>query len=377
MQRIVFKAAIASLMIALVASLWTAPSIGQNDKQIEKVMQALPEKAPAKPKAKRKVLIFSKTAGFRHGSIAIGAKAIAMMGDKTGAFTAHHTEDESFFEPEKLKTFDAVWMMNTTGACLKPGAKFVDDKGETIFGAKDAQVDQKTVVVDEKGKAIEGAKVAKIDGKDVGVDADGKAIPKAKLTKTGGRTAIVDAKGQELPTAKKITPDPQREELLKKSLADFIASGKGLAGCHSATDTYQNWKDYNQMMGGAFVSHPWSQKVPVKNLEPKHPLNAAFDGKDFEISDEIYMFRDDTALPSDRRILLSLDGDKMDLTKQKRKNGQYPISWCGTFGKGRTFYCSLGHGEHIYWDPKVLQHYLAGLQYVLGDLDVDATPSSK
>jgi len=264
--------------------------------QVDKVTAALPDRAPAKPKQARKLLIFSKTAGFRHDSIPIGVKALTMMGVKTGAYTAFATEDESFFEPEKLKTFDAVFMLNTTGNCLKP-----------------------------KG----------------GEDAD------------------------------------KREEMLKKSLADFVASGKGLAGCHSATDTYQNWKEYNQMMGGAFVSHPWSQKVPVKNLEPKHVLNAAFDGQDFEISDEIYMFRDDTALPSDRKILLALDGDKMDLTKQKRKNGQYPISWLSTFGKGRTFYCSLGHSDHIYWDARVLRHYLAGLQYVLGDLEADATPSAK
>jgi type 1 glutamine amidotransferase len=375
MQRSVFAGVIALVAICLVLA--GLPATAQNDKTIEKVMQAIPEKAPAAPKAKRKVLIFSKTAGFRHGSIAIGAKAIAMMGDKTGAYTALHTEDESIFEPEKLKTFDAVWMMNTTGACLKGAVKFVDEKGEIIAGAKEAQVDQKVTVVDEKGKAIDGAKVAKIDGKDVPVDADGKAIAKAKLAKSGGRTAIVDAKGQELTTAKKIAPDPQREELLKKSLADFVAGGKGLAGCHSATDTYQQWKEYNQMMGGAFVSHPWSQKVPVKNLEPKHVLNAAFDGQDFEISDEIYMFRDDTALPSERKILLALDGDKMDLTKQKRKNGQYPISWLSTYGKGRTFYCSLGHSDHIYWDARVLRHYLAGLQYVLGDLEADASPSAK
>lgn len=297
MHRLLFRAALACAVAALLVVDGSSVS-GQDAKTIEKVTAALPAEAPAKPKAKRKLLIFSKTAGFRHGSIAVGAKAIAMMGDKTGAFTALHTEDESIFEPSKLNEFDAVWMMNTTGACLRPK---IDDKAAAM----------------------------------------------------------------------------KREEELKASLEEFVKNGKGLGGCHSATDTYQNWKAYNQMMGGAFVSHPWSTKVPVKNLEPKHPLNAAFDGKDFEINDEIYMFRDDTALPTERKILLALDGDKMDLTKQKRKNGQYPISWVSTFGKGRTFYCSLGHNNHIYHDPAVLKHYLAGIQYMLGDLDVDAAPSAK
>src|SRR5262245_24398005 len=106
-------------LIAAVSGAAGDPADAQNPKTIEKVMEALPDKAPASPKEKRKLLIFSKTAGFRHGSIAIGAKAIAMMGDKTGAYTAFHTEDESFFEPDKLKTFDAVFMLNTTGDCLR------------------------------------------------------------------------------------------------------------------------------------------------------------------------------------------------------------------------------------------------------------------
>jgi type 1 glutamine amidotransferase len=282
------------------AALLNLTATAQPPDQLAKVEKALPEKAPAAPKQPRNILIYSKTAGFRHSSISIGTRAIILMGDKTKAYTALATEDESYFEPEKLAKFDAVFMLNTTGNCLRPKT---GDKGE-----QDA-----------------------------------------------------------------------REELLKKSLNDFVSSGKGLIGVHSATDTYGGWKDYNKMMGGAFVSHPWHQKVPVKNLDPTNPVNAAFGGKDFEIADEIYMFRDDTALPTDRRFLLSLDMVKMgekDAGKGKRKDGTYPISWIASYGKGRTFYCSLGHREEIFWNPDVMKHYLAGIQYALGDLEADAAPQS-
>ncbi len=261
---------------------------------LDKVTEALPDKAPVQPKQPRRILIFSKTTTFWHDSIPIGVKAITMMGDKTGAYTALATEDESFFEPEKLKAFDAVLMLNTTGEPLRP--------------------------------------------------------------KNG---------------------DKEREEMLKKSLVDFVAGGKGLIGTHSGTDTYRGWKEYNQMMGGAFVSHPWHQKVPVKVLDPKHPVNAAFGGMDFEITDEIYMFRDDTALPNARRYLLALDTTKMtekDVAKGTRTDGFFPVAWVATYGKGRNFYCSLGHRQEIYWNPMILKHYLAGIQYALGDLPADATP---
>ncbi|MFN4258841.1 MAG: ThuA domain-containing protein [Gemmataceae bacterium] len=288
------------LVVTLVAVLH-GPVFGQ-DQLLDQINAALPDKAPAKPQQARKILIFSKTNGFRHGSIPIGVKAITMMGDKTGAYTAFATEDESWFEPEKLKAFDAVFMLNTTGECLRP-----------------------------------------------------KDLPKDPAER---KAAL------------------EREEMLKQSLVDFVQSGKGLIGVHSATDTYKGWKEYNQMMGGAFAGHPWHTKVPIKNLAPAHPINAAFDGKDFEATDEIYQFRADTALPTDRKFLLALDTDKMDVSKGSRKDGLYPVSWVGTYGKGRTFYCSLGHRNEIFHNPTVLRHYLAGIQYALGDLEADATPSA-
>lgn len=124
-----------ALALALLLVTWSAPAAAQDAKMLDKVMAALPEKAPVKPKAPHKILIFSRTAGFRHSSIPVGAKAIAMMGDKTGAYTAFHTEDESFFEPEKLAKFDAVFMLNTTGNCFFPkeGTKEERSKREEML----------------------------------------------------------------------------------------------------------------------------------------------------------------------------------------------------------------------------------------------------
>lgn len=291
------------LLGAVLAIVMASTAAGQpkvNPDVLKKIEAALPEKAPAKPMKARRVLIFSKTNGFRHGSIATGAASLTMLGKKTGAFTAVHSEDESMFEPETLKQFDAVIMLNTTGEIFRP---------------------------------------RKLPG--------GEAEKKEALA---------------------------REERLKQSLVDFVKSGKGLAGTHSATDTYKRWKEYNDMMGGAFAGHPWHTEVPVRLLDGKHPLNKVFGGKGFTVKDEIYQFRDDTALPSDRRMLLSLDPTWDQLGKGRRKDKFYPVSWISSYGKGRTFYCSLGHRNEIYYNPAVLEHYLAGFQYALGDLMADDKP---
>lgn len=265
---------------------------------VEKVKAAIPHQAPVKPKQQRNILVFSRTVGFRHSSIPIGVRAISLMGDRTGAYTVTATEDESFFQASRLNKFDAVFMLNTTGNCLRPKD-----------GSKEEQ--------------------------------------------------------------------DRREEEYKRNLVDFVTGGKGLIGIHSATDTYTAWKDYNRMMGGAFDGHPWNanSRVTIKNVAPDHPINAMFGGKGFEITDEIYQFRADTALPGERKYLLVLDNDKTDISIGKRKDRFYPISWISTFGKGRVFYCSLGHREDIFWNPLILQHYLAGIQYALGDLEADAMPN--
>ena len=47
--------------------------------------------------------------------------------------------------------------------------------------------------------------------------------------------------------------------------------------------------------GAGFQSHPWTKLVPVKNVDPSNPVNASLNGMDFEVDDEIYQFRLDTA----------------------------------------------------------------------------------
>ncbi len=168
-----------------------------------------------------------------------------------------------------------------------------------------------------------------------------------------------------------------RAERLRRSLLDFVAGGKGLVGIHAATDCSYKWPEYGEMIGGYFSGHPWNEKVAVKVEEPDHPLCAAFKGQDFEITDEIYQFRD----PYSRgklRVLLSLDTGKTDMTKEGigRTDGDFAVSWVRAYGKGRVFYCSLGHRNEIFWNAAILRHYLDGIQFALGDLAADATPSA-
>ncbi|WP_082391417.1 ThuA domain-containing protein [Jiulongibacter sediminis] len=63
------------------------------------------------------VLVFSKTAAFRHASIEAGQAALKKMASEKG-FTVSFTEDASQFSEANLKKFNAVLFLNTTGDVL-------------------------------------------------------------------------------------------------------------------------------------------------------------------------------------------------------------------------------------------------------------------
>lgn len=64
-----------------------------------------------------KVLVFSKTAGFRHNSISNGRKAIKKLGIEND-FQVDATEKASFFKQKNLKNYQVVIFLNTTGDVL-------------------------------------------------------------------------------------------------------------------------------------------------------------------------------------------------------------------------------------------------------------------
>jgi type 1 glutamine amidotransferase len=168
----------------------------------------------------------------------------------------------------------------------------------------------------------------------------------------------------------------QREPLLTRSLVDFVSSGKGLVGIHGATAIRDELKELAEMYGGQIMGHGGGAWW-VRPEEPGHPLCAPLGGQSFEVRDEIYVFRKPlTREPMTRdgvRVLLSLDLSKTEDPKL-RQDGDYPISWIRTFGKGRVFYCTLGHAKTAYTNPALMKHYLAGIQFAAGDLPADAAP---
>ncbi|RZU36615.1 type 1 glutamine amidotransferase [Streptomyces sp. BK022] len=73
--------------------------------------------AAAKPAETGRVLVFSKTAGFRHDSIPDGIAAVRQLG-ATDGLTVDATEDATAFTTRNLRRYDAVVFLSTTGDVL-------------------------------------------------------------------------------------------------------------------------------------------------------------------------------------------------------------------------------------------------------------------
>jgi len=79
----------------------------------QKIESALPLKAFAKPRKRRRLLIVDYRGG--HPSVPYADLAVQWMGAKTGAYEAVISHDMSLIGPDKLREFDAVYLNNTVG----------------------------------------------------------------------------------------------------------------------------------------------------------------------------------------------------------------------------------------------------------------------
>jgi type 1 glutamine amidotransferase len=173
-----------------------------------------------------------------------------------------------------------------------------------------------------------------------------------------------------------IFPTPE----LRTAFAAFIANGGGLVGNHGASVASEKWTEFGEILGARGASHREpTEKATLVIEDPAHPITRAFDGKPFEYVDEFYRLQAPYARDK-VRVLLSIDTLATNMTQGRcfgrcfRDDNDYPVAWIRQHGKGRVFYTSLGHSPDPFWDPRVLDMFLAGIQYALGDLQADATP---
>jgi type 1 glutamine amidotransferase/sugar phosphate isomerase/epimerase len=176
---------------------------------------------------------------------------------------------------------------------------------------------------------------------------------------------------------------------LRQSLLEFVYGGGGLLGVHGTSvaftrwpGAHEDWPEFGIMLGARGANHYDSKEhVFIKLDDPDHPVNQPFGGKGFDYRDEFFRVHE----PYSRnrvRVLLSIDTDKTKFEGQPRGNcfredNDYALAWVRNYGRGRVFYSTIAHNPYVFWDPKMLQFYLAATQFAMGDLAGPTVPSAK
>ena len=156
----------------------------------------------------------------------------------------------------------------------------------------------------------------------------------------------------------------QREELLS-----FVRDGKGFVAAHVALTAFESWPEFLDLIGARFDGHPISGAGTIVNEGGDFPATRHFPAS-FPFSDEFYQPKDHSREKID--VLLRLDLSKAAPNPSLHLNGDYPLAWAKTYGKGRVFFGSFAHSSET-WDIKDIQQmYFEAMKWALGL--TDATP---
>jgi uncharacterized protein (TIGR03437 family) len=161
----------------------------------------------------------------------------------------------------------------------------------------------------------------------------------------------------------------------KADLLDFIRSGKGFGGSHSATDTLYTWPEYGDMIGGIFDGHPWTQEAAEDVEDPENPIVGHM-APGFRTLEEYYQFRNFSR--DNVRVLLTLNTGTVDLSASgvNRTDGDFASVWIRRYGQGRVFYSAFGHFNESFTQPMFRTMLMQALLWLTGEIDMDATPRS-
>ncbi len=163
-------------------------------------------------------------------------------------------------------------------------------------------------------------------------------------------------------------------------LIRYVREGGGVAGLHGTTFSSQDVREFGELMGAQEGPHQYNgEPGTLKIDDPDSSLTRHFGGKGFSMIDEFYHFPPTGPYTREKlHVLLSVDADKTDLRRwQIRPDNDYGMVWIKSFGQGRVFNSVLGHRPEFYMMPDLVKLIAAGIQFVLGDLDADTTPSAK
>lgn len=136
---------------------------------------------------------------------------------------------------------------------------------------------------------------------------------------------------------------------------------------HCSTHSYRAAKtdEWRKCLGQTSMSHEKNRDFTVTNLKPEHPVMKGFPAEWRDMKDELY--KNEHIWPNTIPLAQAYGED----TKK-----DHMVVWVNTYGKGRVFGTTLGHGNHTMQDPVYLDLVTRGLLWACGKLDEQGRPKA-
>jgi type 1 glutamine amidotransferase len=143
------------------------------------------------------------------------------------------------------------------------------------------------------------------------------------------------------------------KEISERALAqldDFVSSGGGILGIHSATAAFKEQLHYFEILGGRFIGHGPVAPFDVKPV----PESEIFGGiPAFTVKDELYIHE--------------LQPGIMPHFTATHEGKEIPIVWTYQYGNGRVCYAVPGHRTETMRDKTYQEILQRGLTWVCGE----------
>ncbi len=172
-----------------------------------------------------------------------------------------------------------------------------------------------------------------------------------------------------------------RDKDVIDGLIRFVREGGGLAAIHGSTFASTDVPEYGELLGATTAPHRALEPAMLKIDDPDSPITKHFEGHSVTTVDELYHFPPSGPYSRENlHVLMSIDIARSGPPAGNlavRPDNDYGLVWIRSYGKGRVFNCALGHSVLLTGTPQMAQMLLNGIQFALGDLEADTTPSAK
>jgi uncharacterized protein len=148
----------------------------------------------------------------------------------------------------------------------------------------------------------------------------------------------------------------------ERGLLAAVEGGVNVGGWHGGMgDAFRNNPDYQFMVGGQWVAHPGNViDYRVDIARPDDPICAGLSS--FQMHSEQYYLHVDPS--NDVIATTTFSGDILPWIA----GTVMPVAWKRHYGKGRVFYCSLGHQRVDFDVPGARELTRRGLLWAAGAL---------